>query len=140
MAVTIPVTPIPCASGFKTGTPSLRFKLVIRWHDHNKSSVPLAHPNAKTLASALHTFWVKRFRQQFPEHDRGPGRRMRRIFGRNPSNGSEELSPYEEPEDDVVFEGVLTAVELPLASVGLKEVEDDLFRMTEEIQRVNWSA
>jgi hypothetical protein len=48
--------------------------------------------------------------------------------------------PYKEPEDDTVFAEVLSVLDLPLGSTPLKDVDENLFEMTERFQVVNWCA
>ena len=130
--------PHPLREWFQDCNVSRHFKIALQWQDHDHPDIRLSYPGAKELAYALHTYWVDRFNHQFPKRDLGPGPRMRKLFGRKTSDQPEAPLPYQEPEDDAVFEDVLTTLELPLASVSLKEVEEDLFKMTEKIQNVDW--
>jgi hypothetical protein len=111
------------------------------WRDRDIAGIPLAHPNTRGVARALHNYWLERYNQQFPKHDLGSGSRVNEMFGVETSqNPPEAHLSYREPEDDTVFREVLARHEMPLAVVPLKEVQDDLFRMLEKFQQVDWDA
>jgi len=107
-------------------------------HDH--SNIPLVYSNAKSPARALHAYWIKRYNNQFPPHDPGPGPRITGLFGRKASNLPEAPPPYQEPEDEIVFEDVLVTLELPLGSAPLKGIQENLIKMSEKFQEVEWHA
>jgi len=134
--------PHPLHRWFADWESSLDAKIALRWHDHNISGVRLAHPNTRNLARALYKHWLDRYREQFPVSESGTGRgpQVERLFGRGVPNPPEAPQPYQEPDDDTVFEDVLTLHELPLDLVPLKGVQDDLIRMVKEYQCVDWST
>ncbi|KAF9644598.1 hypothetical protein BDM02DRAFT_3102628 [Thelephora ganbajun] len=132
--------PHPLLNWFGPWKTSRDAKIALQWREHDHPGILLVHPNAKTLARALHMFWLKRYNNQFPRQELGPGPRVGRLFGYETPNLPEAPPPYREPEDDTVFEDVLIVHELPLGSVPLKETEEELFKMLEKFQHIDWHA
>jgi len=131
------VNPHPLRKWFEDWRSSRVAKIALQWHDYDHLDAKLSYPNAKELACALHTFWMKRFNQQFPKCDLGPGPRIRQLFGRETPDAPRAPPPYQEPDDDMVFEDALAVHELSLGSMPLKEFGELLFKMAERFQRVN---
>ena len=50
--------PHPLQRWFEDREISRDAKIALRWHDPDIAGIPLAHPNARVLARALHTYWV----------------------------------------------------------------------------------
>jgi len=74
---------------------------------------------------------VDRYRNQFANHSLGPGPEVRQLFGRVTLSAPQPPSPYQEPDDDMVFEDVLIAHESPLGSAPLGEIQELLIKMAE---------
>ena len=98
--------PHPLREWFQDWKISRHFKLALQWHDHDVAGVPLAHPNTRELACALHKYWLDRYMSQFP----GGAKSTRRFETGgsmqilNPKmTRPVEFPPYEEPEDENLF-------------------------------------
>ena len=113
--------PHPLHEWFQDCKVSRYAKIALQWHEHNKSNIPLVHRNAKTLAFALHEYWADRYLKQF-------------------QRPCKAAPPYQEPDDDRVFEDVLSIHDSPLASAPLEKVEEDLLEISEKFQQINWAA
>ena len=132
--------PHPLLEWFQGWNISHHFKL--EWHDHDRPDVPLAHPNTKALARALHKFWVDRYMKQFPrldedvetvEDDGGVLQLLKPKMSK-----PIEVPPYEEPEDEdqfrelvVIHSKVLHRMELTKGVVA---------EMSKKYMNLDWSA
>jgi len=133
--------PHPLLRWFQDWDVSRDAKKGLEWH-HNLSGIPLAYPNTRTLASALHKYWVDRYRNQFPypPKDHPAPQRLGQLFGRETLGAPQPPPPYQEPDGDTVFEDVLLVHESSLGSAPLKEIGELLIKMTEKFQCINWCA
>ena len=78
-----------------------------QWHEHNNPDVPLVHRNTLPLARALHSFWLERYKKQFPgdvggvetaEFDEALVQRLDPEM-----SDPKEIPPYEELKDESLF-------------------------------------
>jgi hypothetical protein len=116
--------PHPLARWFTDWAISRDAKKALEWRDSDIVGVPLAHPNARDLACALHEYWVDRYIRQFPrslkkDRPRLPpdteqfpgGAEDAKIFDDEevmailnpPITQLTKVLPYEEPEDESLF-------------------------------------
>ena len=93
----------------------------------------------KTLPSALHGCWVDQYAKQFPplyEEVLPPESQLWQLFGREAPNPPKAPPPYQEPDDDMVFEEVVIIHYMALASAPLEEVRVDLLEMLKKYVRI----
>ena len=122
--------PHPLRRWFEDWEISRNAKFALAWHDSDISGISLAYPNTRQLACTLHKYWVDRYTRQFPhpyKEDDVPSL-IAEILGIAVSK-TEDPPPYEEPEDDRVFQEVLVKHERALYVEPLREVWDDLVKM-----------
>ena len=103
--------PHPLPKWFQDCRSSLESKLAFLWRDDSDPDFSLVHPNTRSLALALHKFWLDRYRAQFPEQAE-PAETMESDRGFLQRLGYEEgttveMPPYEEPEDEDLFRRLL---------------------------------
>ena len=133
--------PHPLREWFQDWKISRHFKLALQWHDHDVAGAPLAHPNTRELACALHKYWLDRYMSQFPG-----GAKSARGFGDvelmqvlNPKMSQSIAVPlYEEPEDENLFR------ELVVIHAGalrdLKLTEGLITGMGKRYNSLDWAA
>lgn len=124
-----------------------------RWHDHDITGAPLAHPNVRWLARALHRYWVDRYtrRFQYPSERNCHPSVLVKIF--NIEDSTTEDPPYEELDDDRVFQEILVKHEGtlikddaldkdedPLYTEPLQKVWDYLVEMGFKYKEIDWDA
>ena len=93
----------------------------------------------KTLAFTLHGYWVDRYAKYFPPPYEGvlrPGSQLWQLFGREAPNPPKAPPPYQEPDDDMVFEEVVIIHYMALASAPLEEVRVDLLETLKKYMRI----
>jgi hypothetical protein len=100
--------PHPLIEWFQDWNVSHHFKKGLNWHKHDRSDIPLAFPNTKALASALHNYWLDRYSEQFPHPSERKVRPRPPLGTLNVPASTIANSPYKEPEDDRVFLDLLT--------------------------------
>ena len=88
-------------------------KYALGWRDDDVVEIPLAHPNARWLACALHEYLLDRYKRQFQHPP-----------WKNPP-------PYEEEDDRTVFLDMMCLHGQELGSVELKEIKDTLWKLYE---------
>jgi len=134
-------SPHPLLEWFQGWQRSRNAKIALQWHDENVSGVPLAHPNTRKLARALHKYWLDRYKRQFPDppEDDGP-ERMAGLFGIDAAVSTTEDPRYEEPEDDRVFQEILVRYDRTLFAEQLQEIWDDLGKMGSKYKEIDWHA
>jgi len=132
--------PHPLRKWFEDWESSRDAKIALQWRGHIRSDIPLVHSNAKTLARALHKYWLDRFEQQFP-HPSKKKDRPRPLAGMfNIAVLTTEDPHYEEPEDDRVFQELLVEHEDALYVEPLRDVWNILVKMGLEYKEINWAA
>jgi len=131
--------PHPLHKWFEDWKSSRDAKIALQWREHNRPDIPLVHPNAKALARALHKYWVDQYNRRFPEAivSAGPsriGQKLGRII-----TDPTEAPPYEEKDDDTVFENLVILHDQTLGLEVLKGIQDILVKMYEGYEQVDWS-
>ena len=132
--------PHPLLEWFQNWKTSLQFKKGLEWRDRDIAGVPLAYPNTRQLARALHKYWVDRYIRQLPHSPDmmdGP-QPLARIF--DIADSTTEDPPYEELEDDRVFQEILAKHERTLYVEPLREIWDNLVKMGLKYKEIDWYA
>jgi hypothetical protein len=116
--------PHPLLDWFQGWKISRNAKKALEWRDSDIAGIPLAHPNTRDLACALHEYWVDRYTRQFPnplkkDRPRPPPDTEQPLGGAEDAKTSDKkkimemFNPpitqrikvplYEEPEDESHF-------------------------------------
>jgi len=132
--------PHPLLEWFQGWKGSRDAKKGLEWDDHDITGIPLAHPNTRELACALHTYWLDRYIKQFPRPSKKVDRPPRLGGAFNVAVSTTEYHRYEEPEDDRVFQEVLVEHEVALHAEPLQEIRDDLVNMGLKCLEIDWDA
>ena len=132
--------PHPLPEWFQGWKSSRAAKKDLEWREHDDPNIPLVHPNAKTLASALHKYWLDRYMKQFPHQPKKKDRPGLLAGAFNIAVSTTENPPYEEPEDDRVFQELLVEHEDALYVEPLQDIWDNLVKMGLKYKGINWAA
>ena len=95
----------------------------------------------RTLAHALHEYWVDRYNRQLPRAfskamvDPTP---FQQKLGRTFADLTESPLP-EEKDDDTVFRDLVFLQDLALGFKALREIQDMQIKMYEDYKKVDWS-
>ena len=112
--------PHPLPKWFQDCRSSLESKLGFLWRDDSDPDISLVHSNTRSLALALHKFWLDRYNEQFPKVVRAADEVEREAVEYEgflaeildmEKPGPTEVSPhedYKEPEDEPLFRKLLT--------------------------------
>jgi len=133
--------PHPLRRWFTDWESSRDAKKALEWHDDDTVEATLAHLNTRKLARALHKYWLDRYKRQFPDppEDDAPDR-MAGLFDIDAAVSMTE-GPYEEPEDDRVFQEILVRFDRTLFAEPLREIWDDLGKMGSKYKGIiDWHA
>lgn len=133
------ISPNPLPRWFENPGDSLYAKKGLEFDRHDDSRTRFAYPKAWNAAKALHSFWVRRYDQQFPKVNYRGHEGIERLFRNqtsNPPATATTVQPYEEPADETIFAGAISAFagELDLAASTLA------FEMTEKYQSIRWES
>ena len=107
------------------------------WIRHDYRDVPLAYPNARDLASNLHKHWLNRYNSQFLRVNKTAARvaAEQLVFSKQVTTWC--TTPYEELEDEDVFQQVVGE-----NMIGLWELEayETVTKMNKRYKDINWNA
>jgi serine/threonine protein kinase len=132
--------PHPLNEWFQGWKISRDAKKGLEWRDHKTDGVPLVHPKARTLASALHRYWADRYARQFPHPYKDDGEPSSIATAFDIMDSTKKDPPYEEPEDDRVFQELLVRHEKALHAGSLEETKDDLIKMSLKFREIDWNS
>ena len=107
------------------------------WIHHDYRDVPLAYPNARDVASNLHRHWLNRYNSQFLRVDKTAARvaAEQLVFSKQVTTWC--TTPYEELEDDDVFQQVVG--ENMIGLWGL-EAYETVTEMNKRYKDIIWNA
>jgi hypothetical protein len=130
--------PHPLYRWFKDWETSRDAKIALRWRDSDVAGIPLAYPNTRMLASALHKYWVDRYDTRqflYPHNEDDAPSLIAATF--DIAESETEVPHYEEPEDGRVFLELLVRHEKALGVGPLQGTRDSLVKMSLKYKEID---
>ena len=130
--------PHPLVEWFYHWRRSRAAKRDLLWSEHDHPKLPPVHPKGKALSQLLHTFWLRRYNEQFP------GREvvMSGDVPESLQNVDSEVVvsvnvPYKEPEDEEIFRKIVLHHFHAFYTVGLDK--GIVASMNNRHAKIDWS-